>query len=111
MVDDSLEGTRQHRWMRGHRNVKPEIQWSQLRRRFTPGYEDLLDQGMNSGWYEPSDPIDRCVYLLTFSIDSNYSTNKFLQPCISLAVYSLLARETRPVERFSKLCFETGGQK
>ncbi|KAG1822254.1 hypothetical protein EV424DRAFT_1346626 [Suillus variegatus] len=48
--DEALHGTLQHRWMRSKKNVMPEIAWSQLRRRFTPGFENLLDYGVNSGW-------------------------------------------------------------
>ncbi|KAG2029121.1 hypothetical protein BDR03DRAFT_1018871 [Suillus americanus] len=39
MNDPALQGTLQHRWMQTKKNVKPEITWSQLRRRFTPGFE------------------------------------------------------------------------
>ncbi|KAG1829470.1 hypothetical protein EV424DRAFT_1470731 [Suillus variegatus] len=46
MYDSSLHGTLQHRWMRTKKNVMPEIAWSQLRRRFTPGFESLLDEGV-----------------------------------------------------------------
>ncbi|KAJ7446098.1 hypothetical protein FB451DRAFT_1355111 [Mycena latifolia] len=41
--DPDLKGTLQHRWMREKKNVMPEIGWSQLRHRFTPGFEDILD--------------------------------------------------------------------
>ncbi|KAJ7214558.1 hypothetical protein GGX14DRAFT_550501 [Mycena pura] len=47
--DPSLEGTLQHRWMREKKNVMPEIGWSQLRHRFTPGFENILDVGVNNG--------------------------------------------------------------
>ncbi|KAF8586982.1 hypothetical protein K439DRAFT_1646012 [Ramaria rubella] len=66
MVDPSLEGTQQHRWMRDHNNVKPEITWSQLHHHFTPGVEDLLDNGLNKGWYDPSDPLDIYTSSLLF---------------------------------------------
>jgi hypothetical protein len=55
--DLSLVGTFQHRWMRQKKNDMPEITWSQLRCRFTPGFEDTLDAGLNAGWYDPSDNI------------------------------------------------------
>lgn len=46
-LDPSLEGTLQHRWMdKKAMNVKPEATWSQLRRNFTPGFEDVLDKGL-----------------------------------------------------------------
>ncbi|KAJ7196274.1 hypothetical protein GGX14DRAFT_575086 [Mycena pura] len=51
--DPSLAGTLQHRWLRQKKNVVPEIAWSQLRRRFTPGFEDILDAGIEKGWYDP----------------------------------------------------------
>jgi hypothetical protein len=54
--DPSLVGTLQHRWRRHKKNVLPEICWSQLRRRWTPGFEDVLDNGVNRGWYDPSNP-------------------------------------------------------
>ena len=85
MFDPSLQGSRQHRWMRKHQNVKPEIAWSQLRRRFTPGFEDLLDQGLHAGWYDPNDPLDMYVSPLMFF------TQICWQPCFSVAVHSLVA--------------------
>lgn len=35
----------QHKWKRKHSNIKPEIEWSQLRRRFSPGFEAILEAG------------------------------------------------------------------
>jgi len=55
--DPALQGTLQHRWMRTKKNVMPEITWSQLRRRFTPGFENLLDTGVNEGWYDTSNTL------------------------------------------------------
>ena len=52
--DQSLVGTLQHRWMNEKKNVMPEIGWSQLRHRWTPGFEDILDIGVNNGWYDPN---------------------------------------------------------
>ncbi|KAG1811329.1 hypothetical protein EV424DRAFT_1542550 [Suillus variegatus] len=46
MYDSSLHGTLQHRWMHTKKNVMSEIAWSQLRWRFTPGFESLLDEGV-----------------------------------------------------------------
>lgn len=59
--DPRLKGTVQHRWMRHKKNVMPEIGWSQLRRRFTPGFEDLLEKGVTNGWYDITRPIDAQV--------------------------------------------------
>ena len=63
MLDPSLTGTRQHCWMRKHNNIKPEIAWSQLRRQFTLGFEALLEEGVQQGWYDPNDPLDMSVHL------------------------------------------------
>ncbi|KAJ7775966.1 hypothetical protein DFH07DRAFT_766906 [Mycena maculata] len=60
--DPSLRGTLQHRWMREKKNVMPEISWSQLRHRFTPGFEDILDIGVNNGWYDPDILLEALVF-------------------------------------------------
>lgn len=59
--DPTLEGTVQHRWTDKPNNVKPEILWSQLRRRFSPGFENLFEQGQLNGWYDPNDPLHAFV--------------------------------------------------
>ncbi|KDR77552.1 hypothetical protein GALMADRAFT_65908 [Galerina marginata CBS 339.88] len=64
--DPNLAGTIQHHWMRQKKNVKPEITWSQLRRRFTPGFEDLLETGVTNGWYDTNRPIDILVFQWIF---------------------------------------------
>lgn len=56
-LDPELAGTLQHRWERGHGNVKPEISWSQVRKRFSPGFEDHLEYGVQSDIYNPSDSL------------------------------------------------------
>ncbi|KAG9308115.1 hypothetical protein JVU11DRAFT_12515 [Chiua virens] len=43
MYDPALQGYVQHRWMWTKKNIMPEIAWSQLRHRFTPGFEALLE--------------------------------------------------------------------
>ena len=58
-LDPSLKGTLQHRWMRKLRNVKAEGNWSVFRADFTPGYEDLFNTGINRGWYEVSNPLEK----------------------------------------------------
>ncbi|KAJ7511196.1 hypothetical protein B0H11DRAFT_1954316 [Mycena galericulata] len=64
--DPSLKGTLQHRWMNEKKNVMPEIGWSQLRRRWTPGFEDILDIGVNNGWYDPSNLLQALVFRWVF---------------------------------------------
>ena len=58
-LDPSLQGTIQHQWKFDKMNVKPEIWWSYLRTNFSPGFEDILDQGLNFGLYDPNDPLER----------------------------------------------------
>ncbi|KDR70020.1 hypothetical protein GALMADRAFT_230371 [Galerina marginata CBS 339.88] len=64
--DPSLAGTIQHRWMRQKKNVMPEIAWSQLRRRFTPGFEDILEYGVANGIYDSSRILDELVFRWVF---------------------------------------------
>ena len=40
------------------KNVKPEIAWSQFRRRFTPGFEKIIQEGVTAGWYDTTRPLD-----------------------------------------------------
>ena len=56
-LDSSLADTLQHRWMRKHQNIKPEIHWSILRRTWTPGFENTLDDGVENGWYDIGNPL------------------------------------------------------
>ena len=58
MHDPSLDGYVQHWWMRTKKNIKLEIAWSwQLRRRFYPGFEALLDTGVDASWYDPDNTL------------------------------------------------------
>jgi hypothetical protein len=45
--------------MRKKKNIKSEANWSIFRRDFTPGFEDILDHGVNSGWYNVEDPLEQ----------------------------------------------------
>lgn len=56
--DPHLQGTVQHQWMRSKKNVKPEIAWSQFRRRFAPGFETIIQEGVTAGWYNTTRPLD-----------------------------------------------------
>ncbi|KAJ4466608.1 hypothetical protein C8J55DRAFT_439669, partial [Lentinula edodes] len=64
--DPSLEGTIQHRYMLDKKNVMPEIEWSQLRRRWTPGFEDLMDYGVAQGWYSRTNTLENLVFRWVF---------------------------------------------
>ena len=57
MHDPMLDGFVQHRWMCAKKNIKPEIAWSQLCRRFSPGFKALLDTGLDAGWYDPDNTL------------------------------------------------------
>ena len=65
-LDPSLNDTLQHRWCYNKSNVKPEILWMLLRRQFTPGFEDIFDRGVNNGWYDINDPIEKSVFLVPY---------------------------------------------
>ena len=57
-LDPSLENTIQHRWQRDKMNIKAEAAWSQVRRQFTRGFEDILDAGFNSDLYNRDDALE-----------------------------------------------------
>jgi hypothetical protein len=46
-------GTLQHKWVRKLKNVKPEITWSGLRQGWSPGFENILEEGGHMGIYDP----------------------------------------------------------
>ncbi|CAK5263853.1 unnamed protein product [Mycena citricolor] len=64
--DPNLAGTSQHRYMRKKKNVMPEITWSMMRRRFTPGFENILDEGVNNGWYDTGNLLQALVFRWVF---------------------------------------------
>ncbi|KAG1758561.1 hypothetical protein EDD22DRAFT_783750 [Suillus occidentalis] len=66
LQDPGLARTLQHKFRGDHRNIKPEIFWSQLRRRWTPGFEDILDFGLSTGIYNPDDALERLVFHFIF---------------------------------------------
>ncbi|KAG9087306.1 hypothetical protein FRC07_012855 [Ceratobasidium sp. 392] len=66
MLDPSLQGTMQHRWLRGHSNIKPEIFWSQWRRRAAPALEELMQSGIDNGWYDPHINLEMLVFRFIF---------------------------------------------
>jgi hypothetical protein len=60
-LDPSLAGTLQHCWKRNKMNVKSEANWSVFRRDFAPGYEDLFESGVNAGYYNVDDVLEKWV--------------------------------------------------
>ena len=61
-LDPSLSETLQHQWMRKSHNIKSEINWSVFRRDFAPGFEDILQRGVNSGWYDINNLTEKYVH-------------------------------------------------
>jgi hypothetical protein len=60
-LDPNLTNTLQHRFAHGHNNILSEIKWSVFRRDFAPGFEDILQDGVNRGWYNINDPLEKYV--------------------------------------------------
>jgi len=61
-LDPNLLNTLQHRFARGHNNILSEIKWSVFRRDFAPGFEDILQDGVNCGWYNVNDPLEKLLF-------------------------------------------------
>ncbi|KAI0711283.1 hypothetical protein C8Q76DRAFT_622842 [Earliella scabrosa] len=62
-LDPTLCGTLQHRWMRKRMNIKPEIIWSLLGRQWKPGFENVLQLGVDEEWYSnPADPLEALIF-------------------------------------------------
>jgi hypothetical protein len=57
--DPDMAGTLCHRWMSLKKNIIPEITWRQYRRRFAPGFEDILEYGILEGIYDPRNPLEK----------------------------------------------------
>ncbi|KAF8581372.1 hypothetical protein K439DRAFT_1514955 [Ramaria rubella] len=73
LVTQSDPGSENYGVANGHTTLRhmfdpsfQEISWSQLRCRFTPGFEDLLDDGVHAGWYDPNDPLDVLLFRWLF---------------------------------------------
>ena len=58
-LDPTLADTLQHRFTKGHNNILSEIKWSVFRRDFVPGFEDILEEGVQNGWYDVNDALER----------------------------------------------------
>ncbi|KAL0960439.1 hypothetical protein HGRIS_005482 [Hohenbuehelia grisea] len=61
-LDPSLAGTLQHKWKYNTHNIKSEAFWSQLRRQWVPGFEEILDHGVNEGFYDINEPVERLLF-------------------------------------------------
>ncbi|KAG9124225.1 hypothetical protein FRC07_012343 [Ceratobasidium sp. 392] len=62
LYDPTLQGTIQHRTMRKHNNIKPEITWKEIRRHGSPGIHNVLDLGLNNHWYDPDNPVHALLF-------------------------------------------------
>ena len=58
-LDPSLKGTLQHRFAKEHNNILSEIKWSVFRCDFSPGFEDMLELGVQNGWYDVNDTLEK----------------------------------------------------
>ncbi|KAH8979166.1 hypothetical protein EDB92DRAFT_1937397 [Lactarius akahatsu] len=65
-MEPSLDGSIQHRWFRKHGNIKPEIHWSVFRRDWAVGFQALLDEGVENGYYDTGDPLECLVLHFVF---------------------------------------------
>ena len=63
-MEPSLHGSIQHRWFRKHRNIKPEIHWSVFRKDWAVGFQALLDDGIEKGYYDIGDPLEWYVNII-----------------------------------------------
>lgn len=87
-LDPSLIRTLQHRWKREKNNVKPEGVWSQYRRQFTPGFESILDYGVQNGLYDVNDHLEKYVLYCGSNI---FGLKTSLQLGLPLACHSMAA--------------------
>ena len=78
-LDPGLANTLQHCFTDGHNNILSEIKWSVFRRNFSPGFEDILEQGVQDGLYDVNNPLEKWAKFWTHN-------NIFL----SLSFHSLL---------------------
>jgi hypothetical protein len=60
-LDPTLMGTMQHRFAKGHNNILSEIKWSVFRRDFSPGFENILEEGVHKGWYDVDDVLEKYI--------------------------------------------------
>ncbi|KAI9459395.1 hypothetical protein BJY52DRAFT_1223027 [Lactarius psammicola] len=49
-----------------HGNIKPEIHWSVFRRDWAVGFQALLDEWVDSGYYDIRDPLECLVFRFVF---------------------------------------------
>ena len=60
-LDQDLTDTLQHCFAHGHNNILSEIKWSVFWQDFAPGFEDILQDGVNCGWYNINNPLQKYI--------------------------------------------------
>ena len=58
-LNPGLANTLQHCFTDGHNNILSEIKWSVFHRNFSPGFEDILEQGVQDGLYDVNNPLEK----------------------------------------------------
>jgi hypothetical protein len=67
-LDPSLKDTLQHCWMVKHQNILSKIKWSVFRRDWSPGFEHTLEEGVNNGWYDINNVLERHTVHFDFHV-------------------------------------------
>jgi len=58
-LDPSLCDTLQHQFMQKKNNVKSEANWSIFHHDFAPGFESILEDGVNKGLYDVDNALEK----------------------------------------------------
>lgn len=66
MHDPELAEGVQHAWKRDKSNIKAEIEWSQLRRRWSAGFEDILEEGAALRNFDRMNPLQVLLFRYLF---------------------------------------------
>ncbi len=98
LLDEDLANTLQHRFMPGHNNILSEVKWSIFWWDFVPGFEDILQNGVNNGWYDVNDVLEKWVYS---SLNLNF-VNIILQSPLSLDCNTLAAGRNQQMGEFQE---------
>jgi hypothetical protein len=60
-LDPTLSGSIQHEWRHGPSDMKSEQMWCRFRKTWAPGFEALLEKGIEQLWYDSANVADRYV--------------------------------------------------
>jgi hypothetical protein len=100
-LDASLAGTMQHRFAKGHNNILSEIKWSVFRRDFSPGFENILEEGILKGWYDVNDTIEMYFFFISVTVDSDIDNFcvQLVIPLASIPMASSRDQRVGPVQK------------